>query len=49
MSVQYGSHPSALDLMLKSLISHSAFNVSEDKNWMAISKTIPGTTPKQVC
>ena len=40
--------PNALDLMLKTFISSQEFRDLADKNWSAISRTIPGTTPRQV-
>lgn len=42
------SPPLALDLILKSFLKSSAFNELQEKNWSAISRLIPGTTPKQV-
>jgi hypothetical protein len=38
----------ALDLILKTLISTQNFNEIQTKNWEAIAKLIPGTTPGQV-
>lgn len=38
----------ALDLILKTLISTQDFNELQTKNWEAIARLIPGTTPGQV-
>jgi len=38
----------ALDLILKTLISTQDFNEIQTKNWEAIARLIPGTTPGQV-
>lgn len=38
----------ALDLMLKNFLASSEFNNLENKNWAAVSKLVPGTTPRQV-
>lgn len=41
----------ALELILRSLLNSKKFinSTSEEKDWQAISKLVPGTTPKQVC
>ena len=38
-----------LDLILKSFLSSPEFSEQQDKNWDAICRMVPGTTPKQVC
>ena len=43
------AYPAALDLMLKPLVASSEFTALPHKNWAALSKTVPGTTAKQVC
>ena len=37
-----------LDLILKTLIASADFNTLSTKNWEAIARLIPGTTPSQV-
>ena len=40
----------ALELILRSLLNSKKFinSTSEEKDWQAISKLVPGTTSKQV-
>ena len=38
----------ALELTLQALARSPEFNMMKDKNWNAISKMIPGSTPRQV-
>ena len=38
----------ALDLMLRTFMNSSEFNDIQNKNWDAIAKLIPGTTPQEV-
>lgn len=38
----------ALDLILKTLISSQDFNELQTKNWEAIARLIPGSSPGQV-
>ncbi|XP_033123489.1 uncharacterized protein KIAA1841 homolog isoform X3 [Anneissia japonica] len=50
MSVTRKDNPSrmvALDLMLRTFMNSTEFNDIQSKNWDAISKLIPGTTPKE--
>ena len=39
----------ALDLILRTFMNSSDFNKMQSKNWEAIAKLIPGTTPQEVC
>ena len=38
----------ALDLMLRTFMNSSEFNNIQNKNWDAVAKLIPGTTPHEV-
>ncbi|XP_064620548.1 SANT and BTB domain regulator of class switch recombination-like isoform X2 [Lineus longissimus] len=44
-----GCHQSmALDLILRTFINSKEFNEMPQKNWEAVSRLIPGTTPRQI-